>query len=104
MRVIAVKTLRDFSALHLSAKAPLSAWYQEAKAAVWLNPTSIKEQYRSASILQGGRVIFNIAGNKYRLVVQVAYRTQIVFIKFIGTHDDYDRIDPQTIELGGRKK
>ncbi len=79
------------------AEEPLQAWYREALHAKWTNPHIIKVQYRSASVLQSGRVIFNIAGNKYRLVVKINYSSGIVFIRFIGTHRQYDRIDVETV-------
>jgi mRNA interferase HigB len=99
MRVIARKTLREFweCSEYADSQDPLEAWYREALHAEWSDPMEIKAQYRSASILKGGRVVFNIAGNKYRLVVGINYPTQIVFIKFIGTHKQYDQIDAETI-------
>ena len=97
MRVIAKRTLREFWVDYPDAMEPLLAWYQEALRANWPNPHAIKEQYRNASIVQGGRVVFNIAGNKYRIVVWINYPYRVVYIRFIGTHRQYDRIDAQTI-------
>jgi mRNA interferase HigB len=99
MRVISKRTLREFWEYpeYEDARVPLEAWYREAKNATWQEPMEIKAQYRSASILKDGRVVFNIAGNKYRLVVWINYPTQNLFIKFIGTHKQYDRIDAETI-------
>jgi mRNA interferase HigB len=99
MRVIARTTLREFWECpeYADSQSQLEAWYREAKQAQWSDPMEIKAQYRSASILKGGRVVFNIAGNKYRLVVGINYPTQTVFIKFIGTHKQYDQIDVETI-------
>ncbi len=97
MRVIARPVLRDFAARHPDAKPALDAWWREARAASWATPADIKRQYRTASILKGGRVVFDIAGNKYRLVVQIHFRTGICYIRFIGTHAAYDRIDAETI-------
>ena len=100
MRVISKRTLVQFwenNSNYEDARAPLEALYQEAKQAKWSSPTEIKAKYRSASILKGGRVIFNIAGNKYRLVVAINFDTQIIYIRFIGTHKQYDTIDPETI-------
>ncbi|NUN66954.1 type II toxin-antitoxin system HigB family toxin (plasmid) [Pseudanabaena biceps] len=100
MRVISKRTLVQFwenNSNYEDARAPLEAWYQEAKQAKWSSPTEIKAKYRSASILKGGRVIFNIAGNKYRLVVAINFDTQIIYIRFIGTHKQYDTIAPETI-------
>lgn len=105
MRIIAVATLKGFWAEHPDAEQPLKAWFDEVQAAVWVSPHDIKTQYRSASILKDGRVVFNIAGNKYRIVVAIAYGAQVVFIKFIGDHKSYDRIDAQTVDhnKGGKK-
>ena len=100
MRVISKRPLIQFwenNSNYEDVRAPLEAWYQEAKQAKWSSPTEIKAKYRSASILKGGRVIFNIAGNKYRLVVAINFDTQIIYIRFIGTHKQYDTIDPETI-------
>jgi mRNA interferase HigB len=101
MRVIAIRTLREFweHPEYAGSQGPLEAWYREAKQAKWSAPMEIKAQYRSASILKGGRVMFNIAGNKYRLVVGINYPTQTVFIKFIGTHRQYDQIDAEIVDL-----
>ena len=98
VRVIAVASLRAFWLQHLDAEQPLKAWFEEASKASWTQPSDIKAQYRSASILKNRRVVFNIKGNDYRLVVAVAYRLQIVYVKFIGTHPQYDAIDANTIE------
>lgn len=100
MRVIALATIRDFWAIHPDAEQPLRAWYLEAKSAEWENPAQLKSQYKTASVLKNGRVVFNIAGNKYRLVAAISYKHQVIFIKFAGTHKDYDRIDAQNIEFG----
>ena len=77
----------------------MRAWYEEACKASWTQPAEIKAQYRSASILKNRRVVFNIKGNDYRLVVAVAYNTGVVFVKFIGTHKAYDAIDAETVAL-----
>ena len=97
MRVIAKKILREFWEKHADSKEQLKTWYKEASKAFWKNPTDIKEEYAKASILKGGRVVFDICGNKYRLVVDINYLRQWVFIRFIGTHSDYDKIDANTI-------
>jgi mRNA interferase HigB len=97
MRVIAVKTLRDFWTKHPQAEIPLSAWYALARRATWRSPTDIKAAYRSASFLPNNRVIFNIKGNDYRLVVAVHYDRGIMFVRFVGTHREYDRINAQKI-------
>lgn len=98
VRVIAVSTLRDFWSRHRDAEQPLRSWHQEAKHAEWNTPADIKQAYRSASVLRGGRVVFNIAGNKYRLVVAIHYPLHICYIKFIGTHAEYDRIDAEIVD------
>ncbi|KOF02433.1 toxin RelE [Roseivirga seohaensis subsp. aquiponti] len=97
MRVIAKKILRDFWTLHADSEDQLKTWYKEASKASWSNPVDIKEEYAKASILKGGRIVFNICGNKYRLVVDINYLRQWVFIRFIGTHSEYDKIDANTI-------
>lgn len=99
MRVIAIKTLRDFWQIHPAAEHPLLAWYDEAKNANWQQPAEIKAQYANASILKNRRVVFNIKGNDYRLIVAVAYRLGVVYVKFIGTHKQYDAIDAEIIEM-----
>ena len=98
MRVIAVSTLRAFWARFPDAEQPLKAWYEEAKSAAWTQPAEIKAQYRSASVLKNRRVVFYIKGNDYRLIVAVAYKLQIVYVKFVGTHKEYDAVDAETIE------
>lgn len=92
MRIIAKKTLRAFWEKHPRAEAPLLAWYREVEKEAWTGPADLKAKYRSASIV-GDRVVFNIKGNDYRLVVQVNYRVQVVYVRFIGTHEEYDAID-----------
>ena len=98
MKVIAVGTLRDFWARHPDAEQPLKAWCDEAKHAVWRTPQDIRQRYASASFVGHNRVVFNIKGNDYRLIVAVAYRFQAIYIKFIGTHTEYDRVDAATVE------
>jgi mRNA interferase HigB len=100
MRIIAKRTLAEFihnNPQYADAKSSLEAWYYEVKKAQWQSPADIKAQYRNASILKSGRAIFNIAGNKYRLVTSINFFAQIVYIKFIGTHKEYDKIDANTI-------
>ncbi len=97
MRVIAKKALKDFWTRAPAARAALEAWYAEAKNAEWTSPADVKAWYGSASILKDGRVVFNIGGNKYRLVVWINYQFFTVYIRFIGTHKEYDQIDAQTI-------
>jgi mRNA interferase HigB len=99
MRVIALKTIRDFCLRHPDAASALQAWTEEARNASWKAPQDIKNHYRSASFLKGNRVVFNIKGNEYRLVIAMAYQYQAAYIKFVGTHAQYDEIDAQTIEM-----
>lgn len=100
MRIIALSTLKAFweeCPENMDAKEPTLAWYRHALAADWYSPTDVKHSFRNASILKDGRVVFNIAGNKYRLVVWINYAYRVVYIRFIGTHTQYDKIDVQTI-------
>ena len=97
MRVIAKRTLRQFWEQYPDAQGPLKAWHAEAIKAQWEHPQQINEHFGSASILKGGRVVFNIGGNKYRLVLAVDYGRQACYVKFIGTHRQYDAIDAETV-------
>ena len=97
MRVIARETLKDFWEKHADAEQPLKAWFHEAKISRWKSFTDIKARYRSADALPGHRVVFNLKGNTYRLIVGIHYNTGIVCIRFIGIHADYDRISATTI-------
>ncbi|HFO7265011.1 TPA: type II toxin-antitoxin system HigB family toxin [Escherichia coli] len=99
MKIISVKTLRDFWSVNPDAEQPLKAWVDEVSRATWKSQADIKAQYRSASILKNRRVVFNIKGNDYRLIVAIAYQRGWMFVKFIGTHKEYDAIDADTIEL-----
>jgi len=98
VRIIAVAALRAFWRQHPDAEQPLKAWFEEASKSSWRQPSDIKMLYRSASILRNRRVVFNIKGNEYRLVVAIAYQLQVVYVRFIGTHRQYDAIDAHTIE------
>ena len=100
MRVIAKKVLISFWKKHKDAEQPLKAWHDEVINANWRIPNDIKLLYKSVSFVEKNRVIFNIAGNKYRLIVAVAYQFGAVYVKFLGTHKEYDRIDAANIELG----
>ncbi len=97
MRIISRKQLRNFWERHPDARQPLQAWYADVKQADWQTPADIKGVYRHASIVANNRVIFNIKGNKYRLIVVVQYYYGIVYIRFVGTHQEYDKIDAATI-------
>jgi len=97
MRIIARKTLVDFWEKYPDSEEPLKAWFKVAKEAEWRNPRDVKAQYANASVLKDGRTVFNIAGNKYRLVVWINYDYSVVYIRFIGSHKEYDEIDVQTV-------
>jgi len=97
MRIIARRTLRDFWTQHPDAERPLRAWFAEARGADWGGPADVKGRYPSASVLVDNRVVFNIGGNKYRLVVAIRYDARIVFVRFIGTHQQYDKIDAASV-------
>ena len=99
MRIIFKKTIKDLyeQNLYQDSKESLESWYKEVIKADWKNPNDIKEQYRSASIVGNNRVVFNIHGNKYRLIVQINYFAQFVYIRFIATHKQYDKIDATEI-------
>ena len=93
MRVVAKKALRSFWEKHADCEEQLLTWYRETSKSEWKNPNDIKKEYPSASILQDNRVVFNIKGNNYRLVVRINYDYSMVWVRFIGTHAAYDRID-----------
>ena len=97
MRIIAKSTLRAFWQRHPDVEEPLLAWYREAEKADWESPARVKEQYRSASVVGGNRVVFNIKGNDYRLVVQINYPYRVVYVRFVGTHAEYDKIDVEEV-------
>lgn len=97
MRIIAVKTLKQYIVEYQQAEQALLSWYEEAALAQWHNPNVLKNQYKSASILNDKRVIFNIHGNSYRLIVDIEYRLQIIFVVWFGTHKQYDNINAKTI-------
>lgn len=100
MRVIALSTLKSFlsrSPGYGDAHEPLMAWYRQVRSADWGSPADVKRAIRTASILRDGRVVFNIAGNKYRVVAWINYPYRVVYVRFVGTHRQYDEIDAQTI-------
>lgn len=99
MRVVSLQTLKVYWEATPETKQQLLAWYDEVLAAQWSQPTDIKERFGSASILKNRRVVFNIKGNHYRLVVAVAYKLGVVYVKFIGTHKEYDLIDAESVEM-----
>lgn len=97
MRIIALKTLKDFWADYPDSEEALKAWYAVARKADWKSPAEVKKTYGNASILQQGRVVFNMAGNKYRLIVWINYPYRVVYVRFVGTHKQYDRVHAQQI-------
>lgn len=97
MRVISKRTLVEFWSSYPDAEPPLSAWFIEASKAQWMTAQHIKDRYRSASFLADNRVVFNIGGNKYRLIVRINYVVGIVYIRFVGTHKQYDHINAEVI-------
>jgi mRNA interferase HigB len=99
MRIIAVSTLRNFwkRSGRSDAEQPLRAWVHVIRAAEWSKPTDVKTMFRSADILKSERVVFNIGGNKYRLLAAVHYRGRRIYVRFIGTHKEYDEIDAETV-------
>ncbi|MDO5524451.1 MAG: type II toxin-antitoxin system HigB family toxin [Bacteroidia bacterium] len=97
MRIIAKKILREYWNTHPDCEQQLKSWFQETSKATWKNPNELKKEYPSASILSHNRVVFNIKGNNYRLIVKINYDYQMMWIRFIGTHPEYDKIDATNI-------
>jgi len=99
MRIIAKSSLKKFWVIpsYRDSKGSLESWYEEILKADWSSPQNVKNQYRNASICGNNRVVFNIAGNKYRLIVEIQYRAKIVWVKFIGTHVQYDKVDAENV-------
>ena len=97
MRIIAKRTLRDFWIKHADSEQQLKAWYRETEKTKWENINDLKKDYPSASILQDNRIVFNIKGNNYRLIVKFNFEYQVCYIRFIGTHTEYDKIDANNI-------
>lgn len=99
MKIVSVKILKEFWEQHPETEQHLKAWVDEVRHANWQQPADIKAKYRNASVLKNRRVVFNIKGNEYRLIVAIAYRFSAVYVKFIGTHKEYDAVAAETIEL-----
>ena len=97
MRVYSRKILREFWEKHADSEQQLKAWFHEALKGTWKNHNSLKKEYPSASILENDRIVFNIKGNRYRLIVKINYKYQSQWIRFIGTHAEYDKIDATKI-------
>jgi mRNA interferase HigB len=97
VQIVSRSTLEAFWELHCDAETPLRAWYAAVAKAVWTRPADVRAQFGTADFVGDNRVIFDIGGNKYRLVVHVSYRFRALLVKFVGTHADYDDIDPETV-------
>ena len=98
MRIFSYSNLKKFGKKHSDCKSSLDAWYKEFSQNEWLSPHSIKDKYASASIVGNHRIVFNIKGNRYRLIVEFRYEIQMAFVRFIGTHTEYDKIDAETVK------
>jgi mRNA interferase HigB len=97
VRIIAKGTLRGFWTAHPDAEDPLLAWYREVEKADWSEPAQVKRQFRHASFVKGNRVVFNIKGNNYRLVVKINYPYRVVYVRFVGSHAEYDKINVEEV-------
>ncbi len=97
MRIISRRTLREFWNIYPDSEESLKAWFQEATHADWANPHDVKALYGNASVIGDGRIVFNIAGNKYRLIVWFNFPYRIGYIRFVGTHAEYDGIDAENV-------
>jgi len=97
LRVISIKILREFWIKHNDCEQQLKSWYRETEKAKWKNLNELKSEYPTVSILENSRVVFNIKGNKYRLIVKINFQYQIIWLRFIGTHAEYDKINANNI-------
>ena len=97
MRVVAKSTLREFWERHPDSEQALLSWYREVEQANWDKPSNVKARYPSASIVAGDRVVFNIKGNHYRLVVKINYGYRTVYVRFVGTHAEYDKVNVEEV-------
>lgn len=97
MRIISKRSLREFWRRVPDAEPPLAAWYAETAHADWDSPLAVKRRYPSASIIGGNRVVFNIGGNRYRVVVKINHPYRVVYVRFVGTHAEYDRVDAERV-------
>ena len=97
MRVIAKRPLREFWERHPTARGPLRAWFREVEREDWDTPVAVKAKYRNASIVGGDRVVFNVKGNAFRLVVRIDYAHRVVYVRFIGTHAEYDAVNVKEV-------
>lgn len=97
MRIVSKKTLQEFWEKYPDCKTQLETWFKIASKAAWLKPNDVKFDYPNASIIAGNRMVFNIKGNEYRLIVKIEYKKQWIFIRFIGSHAQYDKVDAGTV-------
>jgi mRNA interferase HigB len=97
VRVIAKRTLKEFWEKHRDCEQQLKSWYQEVSKAQWSNPYETLQDYPNARIIESSRMIFNIKGNHYRLIIKINFKFGMIWIRFIGTHSEYDKIDPNTV-------
>jgi len=97
VQIVALKTLRQFWAEHPEAERLMRAWYATARKATWASPADVRKTFNSADFIADNRVIFDIGGNRYRLIARISYPYKVILIKFVGTHKDYDQIDPETV-------
>jgi mRNA interferase HigB len=104
MRILSIKTLKDFYSKNPSVEQSLKAWIQEAELATWKNAAELKSQFRNASVLNARRVVFNIKGNSFRLIVDIEYRIKMIFIVWIGNHEQYNKINANTISYDKTNK
>ena len=100
MHIVALRNLEKFwqQPKGKAAEGALKAWFAEAKAAKWTSPQEVKNQYANASVIANNHIVFNIKGNDYRLIVAIAYKLQYVYVKFIGSHAEYDKVDATTVD------
>jgi mRNA interferase HigB len=97
MRIVAKSTLQAFWRRHPDAEGPLLAWYREVEKEDWEGPANVKEKYRNASFVKGNRIVFNIKGNDYRLIIKANYKYRMLYVRFVGTHAEYDKIDAEEV-------
>jgi len=97
VRVMTRKAINDYCNTYKETSTQLQAWYHEVKNAQWNNPQDVRARYSNASIIKGNRIVFNIKGNKYRLVTKVNYQMNVVYIRFFGTHNEYTKINVEEI-------
>lgn len=100
MRIVKIAYLQAFAERHAEVRVPLSLWARDCKLANWRTPADVKAYARSADYVGNQRWVFNVGGNKYRLIVAICFRTGFVLVKFVGTHAEYDRVDALSVEIG----